>query len=172
MPAAIHQQERKVQPMRDYHRGDVFLADLGDRSGSEQGGRRPVVIMQNDSGCIYSPTVTMVPMTTVCKKLRMKSHYILRYSDCVRYPSMIEADTGRLISTGLSGNLAVWIPETSQAWKKRSGTISALIFRKKLKRRESGGKEVRIKDDTGRNEGSGYPSGGQEKPEGKKYRDD
>lgn len=76
----------------EYHRGDVFLADLGIRNGSKQSGRRPVVIMQNDSGCIYSPTVTMVPMTTVCKKLRMKSHYILRYSDCVRYPSMIEAE--------------------------------------------------------------------------------
>lgn len=80
--------------MRDYeyHRGDVFLADLGIRNGSEQGGRRPVVIMQNDNGCIFSPTLTMIPTTTVLKKPHMKSHYILRFSSCMRYPSMIEAE--------------------------------------------------------------------------------
>lgn len=81
-------------PVRDYeyHRGDVFLADLGIRNGSEQGGRRPVVIMQNDNGCIFSPTVTMIPATTVLKKPHMKRHYILRFSSCMRYPSMIEAE--------------------------------------------------------------------------------
>jgi len=44
-----------------YRRGDVFLADLGIPHGSEQGGRRPVVIIQNDDGCIYSPRGTDVP---------------------------------------------------------------------------------------------------------------
>ena len=75
-----------------YRKGDVFLADLGIPHGSEQGGRRPVVIIQNDDGCVYSPTVTMVPMTTAIKKLFQKSHYILRYSDCIRYRSMVEAE--------------------------------------------------------------------------------
>ena len=35
-----------------YRKGDVFLADLGIPHGSEQGGRRPVVIIQNDDGCV------------------------------------------------------------------------------------------------------------------------
>ena len=48
----------------NYRKGDVFLADLGIPHGSEQGGRRQVVVIQNDDGCVYSPTVTMVPMTT------------------------------------------------------------------------------------------------------------
>jgi len=56
-----------------YRKGDVFLADLGIPHGSEQGGRRPVVIIQNDDGCVYSPTVTMVPMTTAIKKPFQKS---------------------------------------------------------------------------------------------------
>lgn len=77
---------------KNYRRGDVFLADLGIRKGSEQSGKRPVVIMQNDNGCIYSPTVTMVPMTTVHKKLSLKSHYILRHTHWIRFPSMIEAE--------------------------------------------------------------------------------
>ena len=75
-----------------YRKGDVFLADLGIPHGSEQGGRRPVVIIQNDDGCVYSPTVTMVPMTTEIKKPFQKSHYILRYSYCIRYRSMVEAE--------------------------------------------------------------------------------
>ena len=48
-----------------YRKGDVFLADLGIPHGSEQGGRRPVVIIQNDDGCVYSPTVTMVTFPEV-----------------------------------------------------------------------------------------------------------
>ena len=75
-----------------YRKGDVFLADLGIPHGSEQGGRRPVVIIQNDDGCVYSPTVTMVPMTTAIRKPFQKSRYILRYSDCIRYRSMVEAE--------------------------------------------------------------------------------
>ena len=75
-----------------YRKGDVFLADLGIPHGSEQGGRRPVVIVQNDYGLFYAPTVTMVPMTTILKKQGLKTHYVLKYSDCIRYPSMVEAE--------------------------------------------------------------------------------
>ena len=63
---------------RIYHRGDVFLAYLGNPFGSEQGGLRPVVIMQNDWGCVYSPTVTMVPLTSNLKKVHLASHYVLQ----------------------------------------------------------------------------------------------
>ena len=75
-----------------YRKGDVFLADLGVPHGSEQGGRRPVVIVQNDFGLFHAPTVTMVPMTTILKKQHLKTHYLLRYSDFIRYPSMVEAE--------------------------------------------------------------------------------
>lgn len=75
-----------------YCKGDVFLADLGIPHGSEQGGRRPVVVIQNDDSYIYSSTVTMVPMMTAIKKPFQKSHYILQYSDCIRYRSMVEAE--------------------------------------------------------------------------------
>ena len=77
---------------RIYRKGDVFLADLGVPHGSEQGGKRPVVIVQNDDGLFSAPTVTMVPMTTILKKRHQKTHYLLKHSDCVRYPSMVEAE--------------------------------------------------------------------------------
>ena len=77
---------------RIYRKGDVFLTDFGVPHGSEQGGKRPVVIVQNDDGLFSAPTVTMVPMTTILKKRYQKTHYLLKHSDCVRYPSMVEAE--------------------------------------------------------------------------------
>lgn len=44
-------------------RGQVYYADLGRGAGSEQGGKRPCIIIQNDIGNRYSPTVIVVPMT-------------------------------------------------------------------------------------------------------------
>ena len=50
-----------------YKKGDVFYADLNPVIGSEQGGVRPVVILQNDIGNRYSPTTIVAPMTTKTK---------------------------------------------------------------------------------------------------------
>lgn len=54
-------------------RGQVYYADLRPVVGSEQGGIRPVVIIQNDTGNYHSPTVIVAPMTTRTKK-RMPTH--------------------------------------------------------------------------------------------------
>ena len=48
-------------------RGDIFYVDLNPAKGSEQAGRRPVVVIQNDVGNEYAPTVIIAPFTT--KKL-------------------------------------------------------------------------------------------------------
>lgn len=50
-------------------RGDVFYADLRPVVGSEQGGIRPVVILQNDTGNLFSTTTIIAPMTTQSKSL-------------------------------------------------------------------------------------------------------
>ena len=82
---------RKVRTVRSrfYHRGDVFLAYLGNSFGSEQGGLRPAVIMQNDWGCVYSPTVTMVPLTSNLKKVHLASHYVLQDAFFLKRVSML-----------------------------------------------------------------------------------
>ena len=49
------------------NKGDVFYADLNPVIGSEQGGVRPIVILQNDIGNRYSPTTIVAPMTTKSK---------------------------------------------------------------------------------------------------------
>ena len=45
-------------------RGDIFYVDLNPVKGSEQAGRRPVLIIQNDIGNEYAPTVIIAPLTT------------------------------------------------------------------------------------------------------------
>lgn len=50
-------------------RGDIYLVDLTDALGSEQGGVRPAIIMQNDVGNAHSPTTLIVPLTSKKKKM-------------------------------------------------------------------------------------------------------
>lgn len=55
-------------------RGDIYRADLDPVVGSEQGGVRPVVIIQNDIGNLYSPTVIVAAVTTRRKKGHLPVH--------------------------------------------------------------------------------------------------
>ncbi|MDO4604510.1 MAG: type II toxin-antitoxin system PemK/MazF family toxin [Helcococcus sp.] len=58
-------------------RGDVFYADLSPVVGSEQGGVRPVVIIQNDTGNKYSPTVIAAAITSQTNKSNLPTHIII-----------------------------------------------------------------------------------------------
>lgn len=55
-------------------RGDVFYADLSPVVGSEQGGVRPVLVIQNDVGNRYSPTVIVAAITSQIDKARLPTH--------------------------------------------------------------------------------------------------
>ncbi|MFT9487933.1 type II toxin-antitoxin system PemK/MazF family toxin [Tepidibacillus infernus] len=55
-------------------RGDVFFADLSPVVGSEQGGIRPVLIIQNDIGNRFSPTVIVAAITAQIQKAKLPTH--------------------------------------------------------------------------------------------------
>lgn len=55
-------------------RGDIFYADLSPVVGSEQGGIRPVIIIQNDIGNKYSPTVIVAAITSQINKAKLPTH--------------------------------------------------------------------------------------------------
>lgn len=55
-------------------RGDIFYADLSPVVGSEQGGVRPVVIVQNDVGNKHSPTVIAAAITSRTEKAKLPTH--------------------------------------------------------------------------------------------------
>ena len=58
-------------------RGDIFYADLSPVVGSEQGGLRPVLIIQNDIGNKYSPTVICAAITSQMNKAKLPTHIML-----------------------------------------------------------------------------------------------
>lgn len=58
----------------EIRRGDIFIADLNPVLGSEQGGVRPVVIIQNDRGNHFSPTVICAAMTSKLSKGDLPTH--------------------------------------------------------------------------------------------------
>ncbi len=62
-------------------RGDIYYADLSPVVGSEQGGVRPVLIIQNDVGNKYSPTVIAAAITSQINKAKMPTHIELLAKD-------------------------------------------------------------------------------------------
>ena len=56
------------------NRGDIYYADLSPVVGSEQGGMRPVLIVQNDMGNKYSPTVIAAAITSQINKSKLPTH--------------------------------------------------------------------------------------------------
>ena len=67
-------------------RGDIFYADLRPVVGSEQGGIRPVLIIQNDVGNLHSPTVICAAITSKMNKAKLPTHVAIEA--CLLYTSM------------------------------------------------------------------------------------
>ena len=63
-------------------RGDIYYADLSPVVGSEQGGIRPVLIVQNDIGNRYSPTVIAAAITSQRDKTKLPTHIELSSREC------------------------------------------------------------------------------------------
>lgn len=63
-------------------RGDIYYADLSPVVGSEQGGVRPVLIVQNDVGNRYSPTVIAAAITSQKDKSRLPTHIQVTADNC------------------------------------------------------------------------------------------
>ena len=63
-------------------RGDIYYADLSPVVGSEQGGIRPVLIIQNDVGNKYSPTVIAAAITSQKDKTKLPTHIQVNATGC------------------------------------------------------------------------------------------
>ena len=79
-------------------RGDMFYADLSPVIGSEQGGIRPVLIIQNDTGNKYSPTVIAAAITSQTGKNKLPTHIELGSKSCgLKEDSVVLAEQIRTI---------------------------------------------------------------------------
>ncbi len=63
-------------------RGDIYYADLRPVVGSEQGGIRPVLVVQNDTGNRHSPTVIVAAITSKMNKAKLPTHIELSTRQC------------------------------------------------------------------------------------------
>lgn len=68
--------------MQTVRRGDIYYADLSPVVGSEQGGMRPVLIVQNDTGNRHSPTVIAAAITSQMGKARLPTHIEFTGASC------------------------------------------------------------------------------------------
>lgn len=84
----------------DIRRYDIVKADLSGAVGSEQGGIRPVLIIQNDVGNIHSCTTIVIPLTSKIKNLNQPTHTLIRSNTFtgLREDSMVLGEQMRVIS--------------------------------------------------------------------------
>ena len=129
--------EKKYPPMPAnwmYKRGDVYMMDLNPYSGSEQGGIRPAIVVQNDDGNFYSNVLLVVPLTTQIKKRNMPTHFIVIssfekwYANQVKYHKVNGSPPGEELC-----KRSYSVPDTAEILKVKPETIYTLIRQGKLK---------------------------------------
>ena len=76
-----------------YRRGDIYLVDLGTNPGSEQGGCRPVLLLQNNVGNHYAPTLIVAPVSSrYWKKTNQPTHSLIEGISNLSSPSVVLAE--------------------------------------------------------------------------------
>ena len=73
-----------------FRRGEIYFADLDPHYGSEQGGKRPVIVIQNNTGNKFAPTVIVAAVTSkVIKKPNQPTHVLIDRNPAFSRPSMV-----------------------------------------------------------------------------------
>ena len=90
-------------------RGDMFYANLNPKVGSEQGDLRPVLVVQNNAGNTYSPTVVVVPITRNLNKKTLPTHVVIPKANGLENNSLALVEQIRTIDrsriTGYIGHI-------------------------------------------------------------------
>ena len=97
----------------DFHRGEVYYADLDPVTGHEQGGIRPVLVIQNDTGNYHSPTIIVIAVTRrTFKKPKQEvvrtidKRRVLSYVGRLTREQMRRVNAALLVSVGLDKDYA------------------------------------------------------------------
>ena len=81
-----------------YKRGDLYFVTLNPYRGSEQGGCRPVLVVQNKAGNYHATTLIVAPLTSrVLKKNDLPTHYYLQWAYGLPHPSLVLLEQMRTI---------------------------------------------------------------------------
>lgn len=96
--------EKNMNKIIQVKRGEIYYANLCPIVGSEQGGIRPVVILQNNKGNLYSRTTIVAAITGELNKSNLPTHVIFK-SDCMKKESMVLLEQIRTIDKSRLGRL-------------------------------------------------------------------
>lgn len=108
--------------MKEVKRGELYYAQLPVNVGSEQSGKRPVVIIQNDKGNEYSPT-TIVALITSQNKKYLPTHVTIR-NIALPYNSTIMAEQVRTIDKSRLGKIIGRISNEEMSWLDKALKVS------------------------------------------------
>ena len=75
-----------------FQRGDIFFTRFDNATGSEQSGNRPAVVLQNDVGNFYSPTLIVATLTSKTAKKYTQPTHCLLVNDFLSVPSIVQAE--------------------------------------------------------------------------------
>ena len=109
---------------RTVHRGEIYYADLNPVVGSEQGGIRPVLILQNEVGNWFSPTVIVAAMTARGSKAHLPTHVPVGTDSGLRRPSLVLAEQVRTIDKSRLLERVGMLPPEKQGQVDRALRIS------------------------------------------------
>ena len=118
-----------------YRRGDIYIANLNPFRGSEQGGTRPVLVLQNNDGNYYCPTLIVAPLSSKLKKPNLPTQFLLKKGQGLITDSIVELEQiktidkcriqryiGKITPEQMSGveeaiqkSLGMYIPECVEA---------------------------------------------------------
>lgn len=108
----------------EVRRGDIYMADLTVSEGCEQSGVRPALVIQNNKGNTYAPTVIIAPISSRMHKAKFPTHVNLH---CLQYPSFVELEQIRTIDKCRLRNYMGRIDEATQEQVNQAIRISLAI---------------------------------------------
>lgn len=128
-----------------YCRGDIYCANLDPVVGSEQGGIRPVIVIQNDTGNKHAPTLIVATITTkIHKKANMPTHFVIYDNPAFKEASVVQLEQIRTIDKSRIDNyLGKVTPREMVAIEK---ALSVSLAMEQLKKRSPKHKAKRAKE--------------------------
>ena len=110
------------------HRGDIYYANLSPVIGSEQGGFRPVIVIQNNIGNKHSPTVIVAAITSkTTKKSKLPTHYKILAHKELEKNSIVLLEQVRTIDKTRLGNYISSLDKKSMKYLNKALSISVGI---------------------------------------------
>ena len=116
---------------RNIRRGDIFYAELNPVIGSEQGGTRPVLVISNNTGNKYSPTVIIAPITShTHTKAKLPTHTAVKDFDKLDKDSLILLEQIRTIDKQRLKQYMGMLPDNVMARVDKALAISLALTNK------------------------------------------